>query len=82
MAVHLFVAKPVQVEAIEWTGNNIHEIRDFTNNLGHMSGDFLVIETTEGTSRASIGDWIVRGTQGEFYPVKPRVMEAKYTRSS
>lgn len=31
----------------------------------------LAIDTLEGTMAAMPGDWIVRGTQGEFYPCKP-----------
>lgn len=36
------------------------------------------IETLEGTMLANAGDWIVKGTHGEFYPVKNEVFEAKY----
>jgi hypothetical protein len=31
----------------------------------------IEVQTLEGTMRADAGDWIVRGTRGEFYPVKP-----------
>ncbi|MEO1564132.1 MAG: hypothetical protein AAFR98_11910 [Pseudomonadota bacterium] len=27
---------------------------------------------------ASIGDWIIKGVQGEFYPCKPDIFEATY----
>ena len=27
---------------------------------------------------ASIGDWVIKGIQGEFYPVKPDIFEATY----
>ena len=30
---------------------------------------------------ATIGDWIIKGIQGEFYPCKPDIFEASYTRS-
>ena len=39
---------------------------------------FIVIPTLEGTMRADIGDWIIRGVQGEFYPCKPSIFEATY----
>lgn len=35
-------------------------------------------ETLEGTMRVSLGDWIIRGVQGEFYPCKPDIFEATY----
>jgi hypothetical protein len=39
---------------------------------------YIAIETLEGVMRASVGDWIIRGVQGEFYPCKPDVFEATY----
>ena len=38
----------------------------------------IAIETLEGTMRANVGDWIIRGVQGEFYPCKPDIFEATY----
>ena len=37
-----------------------------------------IIPTLEGAMRADIGDWIIRGVQGEFYPCKPDIFEATY----
>jgi hypothetical protein len=36
------------------------------------------VETLEGTMTASVGDWIIRGTAGEFYPCKPDIFAALY----
>lgn len=41
------------------------------------TGD-LMIRTLEGDMRATYGDWIIRGVQGEFYPCKPEIFEATY----
>lgn len=30
---------------------------------------------------ASIGDWIIKGVKGEFYPCKPDIFEATYERA-
>lgn len=38
---------------------------------GTNEGHVLSIDTTEGRMQASPGDWIIRGTRGEFYPCKP-----------
>lgn len=38
----------------------------------------LVIRTLEGDMRATHGDWIIRGVQGEMYPCKPDIFEATY----
>ena len=52
-------------------------------NGGHASlacGDnpTLVIRTLEGNMTAGLGDWIIRGTAGEFYPCKPEIFDAIY----
>ena len=38
----------------------------------------IAIRTLEGTMRADLGDWIIRGVKGEFYPCKPDVFAATY----
>ena len=38
----------------------------------------LNIATPEGTMLANVGDWIIRGVKGEFYPCKPDIFEATY----
>jgi hypothetical protein len=38
----------------------------------------VVIQTLEGAMRADIGDYVIRGVKGEFYPCKPDIFEATY----
>ena len=38
----------------------------------------LYIPTLEGRMRADLGDFVVRGVQGEFHPVKPDIFELTY----
>lgn len=38
----------------------------------------LNIETREGVMRADVGDWVIQGVQGEFYPCKPDIFVATY----
>lgn len=38
----------------------------------------LKIITPEGTMQANIGDYIIKGTAGEFYPCKASIFEYKY----
>jgi hypothetical protein len=40
--------------------------------------EHLTIATLEGKMRADLGDWIIRGVQGEFYPCKPDIFAATY----
>lgn len=38
----------------------------------------IEIETLEGVMRADVGDWIINGVKGEFYPCKPDIFAATY----
>lgn len=38
----------------------------------------LRIQTLEGDMTAVLGDWIIKGVAGEFYPCKPDIFEATY----
>ena len=73
--------RPVVVEAIEWTGGNWADFLDFVLARGgyaHTEDNQLVIETLEGNMRADVGDFIIRGVIGEFYPCKPDIFFATY----
>ena len=45
---------------------------------GTFSDGWVTIDTLEGSMRADIGDWIIKGVMGEFYPCKPAIFEATY----
>ncbi len=72
--------RPVVIEAIQWTGDNFFGVFDFLNGDFRKSLDstVLVIPTLEGDLVANIGDWIIKGIRGEFYPCKPEIFEATY----
>lgn len=38
----------------------------------------LFIKTLEGVHHASVGDYIIRGVDGELYPCKPGIFEKTY----
>lgn len=38
----------------------------------------LIIKTLEGDMKASIGDWIITGVDGEQYPCKPDIFKKTY----
>lgn len=82
--------KPVVIEAVQWTGENLREIIDFTG-LHHSAEKWsweqyemivkeegLKIFTLEGAMMASIGDYIINGVKGEFYPCKTDIFEMTY----
>lgn len=80
--------KPVVIDAVQWDGANIDEVLSHGNSgpLPSWGDDFMVnteakkveILTMEGVMTASVGDWIIRGVKGEFYPCKPDIFEATY----
>jgi hypothetical protein len=87
-----FRKKPVVVEAIQWTGSNLEEIRNFVG--GDLIEDWMeffdikrelkkmlvsiAIDTLEGTMRVDYGDYIIKGVKGEFYPCKSDIFLATY----
>lgn len=44
----------------------------------YQTEEGLIIKTLEGTFKANIGDWIIRGVNGEFYPCKPDIFRKTY----
>lgn len=72
-----FRKKPVVIDAVQWTGGNQNELRDFMGVVSSCAGK-VEITTLEGTLTASIGDWIIKGVKGEFYPCKPDIFAATY----
>jgi hypothetical protein len=73
--------KPIVVEAVQWSGNNIEEVRDFASSQSlpvTFEPGRVYIETLEGVMAADIGDWIIRGVRGELYPCKPDIFAATY----
>jgi hypothetical protein len=38
----------------------------------------IEVQTLEGTMRADAGDWIIRGVQGEHYPIKDPIFRETY----
>jgi len=79
-----YIKKPVAIEAIQWDGSNRMEIDSFTEGKSifdygeNFSTYDLFIETLEGTHKARIGDMIIKGIKGEFYPCKPDIFKKTY----
>jgi hypothetical protein len=86
--------KPVVIEAIllEDSYNSIYDAVEFVYNIGMETSIIganatvsdvkekggLHISTLEGTMKASFGDYIIKGVNGEFYPCKPDIFEKTY----
>ena len=76
--------KLVVIEAFRFNGVNWQECLQFMSEIplaftDELSvRDKLEIHTEEGVMRASVGDYIIKGVKGEFYPCKPDIFEETY----
>ena len=81
-----FRKKPVEIQAVQWTGDNLYALMLFTE------GQFeRVNSVTYFTARVhddlhntwidlKTGDWVIRGVKGEFYPIEESVLTETYER--
>lgn len=82
---------PVEIEAVQFTGFDNQRgqvklserpdwlVNEFGNKIIFFDEpDTLTIKTLEGDMKAEVGDWIIRGISGEFYPCKPDIFEQTY----
>jgi hypothetical protein len=92
--IQKFRKKPVVIEAVQLTHTNVDEVNQFIGhvcdrhfilgteaNLEYERYNGLYIITMEGKMLASIGDWIIKGVKGEFYPCKPDIFEQTYEKA-
>lgn len=74
--------KPVVIEAALLKSTNITRVAEWCSAeivlLEDVSKEQLKINTLEGVMRANIGDYIIKGVKGEFYPCKPDIFAATY----
>ena len=80
-----FRKKPVVIDAALYDGNfrsldcfSIKEVSHFIVSKDSEGKQCIKIPTLEGEMIASIGDYIIRGVQGEYYPCKPDIFEMTY----
>jgi hypothetical protein len=73
-----FRKKPVVIEARQWTGANAVDLLGWIKPEARQEGTTLTIPTLEGDHEASLGDWIICGVAGEFYPCKPDIFDQTY----
>lgn len=66
--------KPMEVEAVQWTGKNLDEIKEITDGGARTYNGCLFVKTTNGEVNANVSDYILKsGT--EHYPII-RITEA------
>lgn len=73
--------KPVVIDAVRYDGWNMLELVPFVGTslrFSRQPEQPVFIDTLEGTMRADVGDWIIKGIARECYPCKPDIFEATY----
>lgn len=77
--------RPVEIEAVQFTGDNVQEIWDAFGVEGiygptEQNPDHLILTTIHGDEApARPGDWIIPdGKPGTFYPCKPEIFAQTY----
>lgn len=78
--------KPVVIEAVQFTNDEpetliaLQEFMDSDVRVSYKNPEkpVIKIETLEGVMDASIGDYIIKGVSGEFYPCKPDIFKTTY----
>ncbi len=78
-----FRKKPVVIEAEQFTSENKNRAFHFVTcncspDLDEHGLPTLKIQTLEGVMTATLGDWIIKGVKGEFYPCANDVFELTY----
>jgi len=79
MSAKWYVPLPRPIEAVQWNG----DLEDLPNrwrelDMFEVDGDTLIVRTLDGLAVAEAGDYVIRGTVNEFYPVKRLIFEGKY----
>lgn len=79
----LYRKKPVEIEAMQYTGDNVDEVVSWLLDASKLScpsygGELLSIQTLEGHMLVSHGDYVIKGVKDEFYPCKPDIFVLTY----
>ncbi len=75
--------KPVEIEAIQFDGENIAELRAWGAPVRMEDGELVIATLEDGRAGqakhvADVGDFIIRGVSGEFYACKADIFRATY----
>jgi len=89
-----FMSKQVTIEAYQVVDEDNDETRETPKWLidavisgkvilitkSHMfpGKQTFIVQTDEGTMEGKVGDWIIKGLEGELYPCRDSIFKAKY----
>lgn len=70
--------KPIEIEARQITEENFEDVAAWCGGFYYQSGRLLTLATPEGLVAATIGDYVIQGVRGEFYPCKESIFNGVY----
>lgn len=87
-----FIKKPIEVEALPWFDDNVEELYNFTNGnfrvinqaqaIEHFEDELITAAVFDELHSTWVGiksgQWIIRGVEGEFYPIDDEVLWKTY----
>jgi hypothetical protein len=80
--VRKFRKRPVTIEAMQITdATSVLDIEEWINSgaTGYSTNPPTIwIDTLEGRMEGRVGDWIIKGVNGEFYPCKNEIFIKTY----
>ena len=71
--------KPVEVEAVQFTGDNVNEILQFAlGSYPAVEESVVLIPNIHGTMFVSNGDYVIQENNGDYTVCKPDIFEDAY----
>ena len=82
-----YIKKPIEVEAVYYSMLGFQESPEWLEKaikdgkvVEHMFKHYFDVVTLEGIMRGSVGNYIIRGVEGELYPCDGNIFEKTYDR--
>jgi hypothetical protein len=86
MAIRTFRKRPILIEVVRWTGDNLAELvewagarnlsyRTDANGQPHLR---VKVHAEEDWCNCPVGHYVARGVYGEFYPIREDILHATY----
>jgi hypothetical protein len=82
VAAGWYTHRPTSVEAIQYLPTTARDVRRLLTDWNTVwwagANEELRVATPQGTKPVWYGDWVVRGTVGEVWPIREEVFQRSY----
>ena len=78
MSIRRYIKKPIVIEAIQYTADNIQDIFDFLGKKVPYTKEHVIIVTLEGEMKLKKGHYLIKGIEEEFYPCDEKIFKKSY----